>query len=90
MPQFMPEAESIEQAKERYLRTFCDTYFPQIVDLAKGGNQDAVSLLVFSARHELQTPRPSEMTVTDYWNAMREIDASVEASAAASKASPTS
>lgn len=66
--------ESYEQAQERFLRVFCDRYFPAIFDLAiSAHSDDAISLLGFSARGELQSPKFSELTMTDFWQAMINI-----------------
>ncbi len=65
--------EIIDTAREKYLRVFCDVYFPQITDLAENDNPDAINLLVFSARTELQTPAPSELTTTDFWLALNTL-----------------
>lgn len=64
----------IDEARTRYLRTFCDVYYPQIVDLAENKNEDAINLLVFSGRKELQTPKPAELGTQDYWASMQELE----------------
>ncbi len=81
---YQPTRAVLDEAKTRFLRLFCDFYNPQIVDLAEGGNSAAINLLVFSERKELQTPAPSELTVQDYWTAMRDLETTVETAFAAS------
>lgn len=71
----LPNAQpDLDEAKYRYLRTFADVYFPQLADLALSQHNDAaISLLIFSARPELQTPKPTEDGLPDYWQAMLDI-----------------
>lgn len=71
----------LDSAKTCFLRIWCDHYFPYICDLALGGNQSAVQLLVFSARNELQTqtPPPTDNRLKDYWDAMRLLEERIEA-----------
>lgn len=70
----MFDQPNLYDAQRQYLRVFCDVFFPQIFDLAISQHNDsAISLLGFKARHELQTPKWSEMTVTDFWQAMLDL-----------------
>lgn len=68
------QPETYVHAQEHFLRAYCDQYFPMICDLAVNGNASAVLLLIFSARRELQTPRPVEDTIVDYFDAMKDVD----------------
>lgn len=66
-----PNLARLAAAKSAYLRIFCNEYYPEIVDLAESEkNPDAINLMVFSSRNELQTPKPSELTVIDFWESM--------------------
>lgn len=65
---------NLDEAKRKYLRTFADVYFPQLADLALSQHNDAaINLLIFSARPELQTPKPTEAGLPDYWQAMLDL-----------------
>ncbi len=70
--------ESYEQAQERFLRSFCNRFFPAIFDLAiSAHSDDAITLLGFSARGELQTPKFSDLTIVDFWQAMINVTPAV-------------
>lgn len=69
--------EMIDRARHAYLRVFCDVWFPQIVAKAVEKDSNAIWLLIFSARRELQTPTHSELGVPDYWQAMLALEPTI-------------
>lgn len=71
--------ERIDEARAKYLRVFCDVYFPQIVDRAISGEKDAVYMLVFVARERFQTPKHSELDISTYWLALKRLEPTIAA-----------
>lgn len=69
-----PAQPNLDEAKRKYLRAFADVFFPQLADLALSQHNDAaINLLIFSARPELQSPKPTEAGLPDYWQAMLDL-----------------
>lgn len=76
LPSVQPD---LDAAKVAYLRAFCDRFYPELADRALSQHDDnAINLLIFSARKELQTPKPTENSVQDYWQAMLALAPTLE------------